>query len=209
MKFELPKLPYSMSDLKPHVSSETLEFHYGRHHKAYVDKTNAMIEGTKFANATLEQIVQESEGGLFNNAAQAWNHTFYWNCMTPANQTTPPKGGLLESIKRDFGSLEDFKKSFTQTAMNTFGSGWAWLVKEKSSQLLTLVSTSNAENPMRQGLVPLLVCDVWEHAYYVDYRNERAKYLEGFWNLINWNFVEKCYQKNEVENLTSLMTASH
>jgi Fe-Mn family superoxide dismutase len=208
MKFELPKLPYEMNDLKPHLSAETLEFHYGRHHKAYIDKLNGLIEGTKFANSTLEQIVHDSEGAIFNNAAQAWNHTFYWNCITPANHTTPPQGGLLESIRRDFGSLEDFKKAFTQTAMNTFGSGWAWLVKEKSSQLLTLISTSNAETPIRQGLVPILVCDVWEHAYYIDYRNERAKYLEGFWNLINWNYVEKCYQKNEIENLTSQMSAS-
>jgi Fe-Mn family superoxide dismutase len=206
MKFKLPKLAYEMTDLKPHVSSETLEFHYGKHHQAYITKLNALIEGTKFAESNLEQIVRESEGPLFNNAAQAWNHTFYWNCMTPANKATPPQGALLEAIVRDFGSLETFKKEFNELAMNTFGSGWAWLVKDKSSPRLSLMKTSNADTPIQKGLVPVLVCDVWEHAYYVDYRNERAKYLEGFWNLINWNYAGECYHKNEIENLTAQMS---
>ncbi len=190
MAFELPELPYSNDALAPHISAETIEYHYGKHHNAYVTKLNGMIGGTEFENASLEDIIQKApEGGLFNNAAQVWNHTFYWNCLSP-NGGGAPTGALESAIQASFGSFDDFKSKFTDKAATTFGSGWAWLVKNKDGKL-EIISTSNAGCPIRDGVTPLLTCDVWEHAYYVDYRNARPKYIEAFWNLVNWDFVSQ------------------
>lgn len=187
MTIRLPELPYSRDALEPHISKETLDYHYGKHHQAYVDNLNKLIPNTKFENATLEDIILQSSGGIFNNAAQVWNHTFYWHCLSP-NGGGEPSGELAEAINTTFGSFDAFKEKFTQTAISTFGSGWAWLVK-KQDGTLELVSTSNANTPMTQQQTALLTCDVWEHAYYIDYRNARPKYLEHFWNLVNWDFV--------------------
>ena len=187
MTHELPPLPYAMDALAPHISKETLEFHYGKHHKTYVDNLNKLIPGTEFENLSLEDIVRKSSGGVFNNAAQIWNHTFYWNCLAP-NAGGKPTGALASAIDQAFGSFDTFKEKFSQTAVTTFGSGWGWLVKNASGGL-ELVSTSNAGCPLTGGQTPLLTCDVWEHAYYIDYRNARPKYVESFWNLVNWDFV--------------------
>ena len=187
MAIELPALPYEMDALAPHISKETLEFHYGKHHKAYVDKLNGMVGGTEFENADLETIVKGSSGGMFNNAAQVWNHTFYWNCLSP-NGGGAPTGALADAINASFGSFDSFKEQFTALAIGTFGSGWAWLVK-KADGTLGLESTSNAATPLTGDAKALLTCDVWEHAYYVDYRNARPAYVEAFWNLVNWDFV--------------------
>ena len=189
MSIELPALPHEKNALEPHISAETLEYHYGKHHQTYVTKLNEMIEGTEFENADLETIVRKSQGGVFNNAAQVWNHTFYWNCMGPG-AGGEPGGALAEGINKAFGSFAQFKEEFTKTAIGTFGSGWAWLVK-RADGTLAIVSTSNAATPLTGPDVPLLTCDVWEHAYYIDYRNARPKYLEAFWNLVNWDFVAK------------------
>ena len=188
MSFELPPLPYSNDALAPHISPETIEYHYGKHHKAYVDKLNAAIQGTDLANRSLEEIIKTQSGGVFNNAAQVWNHTFYWNCLTP-NGGGEPSGQLATAINDNFGSFADFKEKFSQAAANQFGSGWAWLVKTSSGKL-EICSTPNADNPMTEGKTPLMTCDVWEHAYYVDYRNARPNYIEAFWKLVNWKFVE-------------------
>lgn len=193
MTIELPPLPYEMDALAPHISRETLEFHYGKHHKTYVDNLNNLIPNTEFAGKTLEHIILNSTGGIFNNAAQVWNHTFYWHCLTP-NGGGEPQGQLASAIEKSFGSFSNFKELFTKTAITTFGSGWAWLVK-KADGSLELVSTSNAQTPMTSQHIALLTCDVWEHAYYIDYRNARAKYLEHFWNLINWDFVATNFAK--------------
>ena len=187
MTHELPPLPYAMDALAPHISKETLEFHYGKHHKTYVDNLNKLLPGTEFENLSLEDIVRKSSGGVFNNAAQIWNHTFYWNCLAP-NAGGKPTGALASAIDQAFGSFDTFKEKFSQTAVTTFGSGWGWLVKNASGGL-ELVSTSNAGCPLTGGQTPLLTCDVWEHAYYIDYRNARPKYVESFWNLVNWDFV--------------------
>jgi Fe-Mn family superoxide dismutase len=187
MAHELPPLPYAMDALAPHISKETLEFHYGKHHQTYVDKLNGLVPGTEFENLSLEEIVKKSSGGVFNNAAQVWNHTFYWNCLGP-NGGGAPTGAIADAINTKFGSFDQFKEAFNTTAVNTFGSGWAWLVKNADGSL-DLMSTSNAATPMTEGKTALLTCDVWEHAYYIDYRNARPKYLEGFWNLVNWDFV--------------------
>jgi len=189
MEHKLPDLPYAKGDLAPHISEETLEYHYGKHHQTYVTNLNKLIEGTEFADASLEDIIKKSSGGLFNNAAQVYNHTFYWNCLNP-NGGGAPTGALAEAIDKAFGSFDAFKEKFSQTAITTFGSGWAWLVKDGSGNL-EIVSTSNAACPLTEGKTPLLTCDVWEHAYYVDYRNARPKYVEVFWNLVNWDFVAK------------------
>lgn len=189
MAHQLPELPYAKNALEPHISAETLDFHYGKHHQTYVTNLNNLIENTEFATATLENIIMKSQGGLFNNAAQVWNHTFYWHCLKPKGGGVPA-GPLALAIDKTFGSFEEFKKRFTQTAIGTFGSGWAWLVK-KQDGTLDIVSTSNAATPMTTGQKALLTCDVWEHAYYVDYRNARAKYVEAFWNIVNWDFVAK------------------
>ncbi len=190
--FELPALPYSKDALQPHISQETLEYHYGKHHQAYVTNLNKLIPGTEFENASLEEIVRKASGGIFNNGAQVWNHTFYWNCLSPKGGGKP-SGDLAQAIDRAFGSFDAFKEKFSQTAVTTFGSGWAWLVKKKDGAL-AVVSTSNAGNPLKDGDTPILTCDVWEHAYYIDYRNARPKYVEIFWNLINWDFAAKNFK---------------
>lgn len=189
MTFHLPELPYAMNALEPHISQETLEYHYGKHHKAYVDKLNGLVPGTEFENASLEEIITKASGGLFNNGAQVWNHTFYWNCLAPQGGGEP-NGALMDTIKRTFGSFADFKEKFSQSASTLFGSGWAWLVKNSDGSL-DIVAASNAGNPLKEGKTPLLTCDVWEHAYYIDYRNARPKYIENFWKLVNWDFVTK------------------
>lgn len=187
---ELPKLPYEINALEPHISQKTLEFHYGKHHAGYVNNLNKLIAGTPFENKSLEEIVKTSQGGMFNNAAQVWNHTFYWNCMTPNPKKNAPTGKLLDAIVRDFGSFDAFKEKFINACVTLFGSGWAWLVADKEGKL-SIVQTSNAQTPLTtEGLKPLLVCDVWEHAYYLDYQNLRANYVNEFWSMINWDFVE-------------------
>ena len=183
----LPKLPYEMNSLEPHISQKTLEFHYGKHHQSYVDNLNKLIVGTEFEKSTLEEIVMKSSGGIFNNAAQVWNHTFYWNCLTPKSKLKP-NGKLLKEIEKEFGSFEEFKTKFTAASLSLFGSGWAWLVKNADGKL-EIIQTSNAENPMKQGKTPLLVCDVWEHAYYIDKLNRRPAYLESFWLIVDWEKV--------------------
>ena len=189
MEHTLPALPYAMDALAPHISAETLEFHYGKHHQTYATNLKGLIKGTEFENATLEEIIKKSSGGIFNNAAQVWNHTFYWNSLAP-NAGGAPTGALLDAINAKWGSFEAFKEAFTKCAVTTFGSGWAWLVKTPAGEL-DLVSTSNAATPLTTDNTALLTCDVWEHAYYIDYRNARPKYVESFWNLVNWNFVAK------------------
>jgi Fe-Mn family superoxide dismutase len=190
MAISLPELPYSKSALAPHISEETLEYHYGKHHKAYVDNLNNMIKGTEFETMGLEEIIKKSQGGMYNNAAQVWNHTFYWHCLSPKGGGEP-KGELADAIKKSFGDIKTFKEKFQDTAIKTFGSGWAWLVK-KSDGTLAIESTSNAVNPLTgESRKPLLTCDVWEHAYYIDYRNSRPNYMTAFWSLVNWDFVEK------------------
>lgn len=187
MAIELPALPYDRTALEPHISAETIDYHYSKHHQTYVTNLNNLIVGTEFENADLESIVRKAQGGLFNNAAQVWNHTFYWNCLKP-NGGGAPTGKLADAINAAFGSFDAFKAEFTKTAIGTFGSGWAWLV-QRADGSLALVSTSNAATPLTGTDKPLLTCDVWEHAYYVDYRNARPKYVEAFWNLVNWDFV--------------------
>ena len=187
MAFTLPPLPYAMDALAPHISKETLEYHYGKHHKAYVDNLNKLIVDTDFAQLSLEEVIKRSSGSIFNNAAQVWNHTFYWHCLSP-NGGGEPTGVLAQNIAKTFGSFEAFKEQFTQAAISTFGSGWAWLAKDSEGQL-KITSTSNAQLPMKDGLKALMTCDVWEHAYYIDYRNLRADYLGAFWQLVNWDFV--------------------
>ena len=192
MAFELPALPYAMNALEPHISQETLEYHYGKHHNTYVVKLNGLVEGTELAEKSLEEIVQTSTGGVFNNAAQVWNHTFYWNCLAP-NAGGEPTGEVADAIVKAFGSFADFKAKFTESAINNFGSGWTWLVKMEDGSL-EIVNTSNAGCPIaEEGLkmTPLLTVDVWEHAYYIDYRNLRPSYMDAFWALVNWDFVAK------------------
>ena len=188
MAIELPPLPYARDALAPHISAETIDFHYGKHHQTYVTNLNNQIKGTEFESLSLEEIIRKSSGGMFNNAAQIWNHTFYWNCLKPAGGGEPG-GKLAEAINAAFGSFAAFKEQFTNTALTTFGSGWAWLV-QRADGSVALVSTSNAATPLTGSDKALLTCDVWEHAYYIDYRNARAKYVEAFWNLVNWDFVE-------------------
>ncbi|AGN15888.1 TPA: superoxide dismutase [Fe] [Legionella pneumophila] len=187
MTFTLPQLPYALDALAPHVSKETLEYHYGKHHNTYVTNLNKLIPGTEFESMTLEEIIMKAKGGIFNNAAQVWNHTFYWHSMSP-NGGGEPKGRLAEAINKSFGSFAAFKEQFSQTAATTFGSGWAWLVQDQSGAL-KIINTSNAGTPMTEGLNALLTCDVWEHAYYIDYRNRRPDYIEAFWSLVNWDFA--------------------
>ena len=191
MAHELPALPYAMNALEPVISQETLEYHYGKHHQTYVTNLNNLIPGTEFENASLDEIVMKSSGGIFNNAAQVWNHTFYWNGLSP-NGGGAPTGALAEAIDGAFGSFDAFKEKFAQSAATNFGSGWTWLVKNADGGL-EIVNTSNAANPMTDGKTPLLTVDVWEHAYYIDYRNARPKYLAEIWNLVNWDFVAANY----------------
>jgi Fe-Mn family superoxide dismutase len=188
MEHKLPELSYAKDALAPGISAETIEYHYGKHHKAYVDNLNKLILGTEFERMSLEEIIKKASGSVFNNAAQDWNHSFYWNCLSPKAGGEPPML-LANAINKNFGSFAQFKEKFTNTAVTTFGSGWAWLVKN-SDGTLSIESSSNAGNPLKDGKKALLTCDVWEHAYYIDYRNARAKYVEAFWNLVNWKFVE-------------------
>lgn len=187
MSFELPKLPYALDALEPHISKRTLEFHYGKHHQAYVTNLNNLVPGTEFEKATLDEIVLKAEGPIFNNGAQVWNHTFYFHTFSP-NGGGEPNGSLAEAIERDFGSFEKFMAEFSSAAATLFGSGWAWLVK-KADGSLSIVKESNAGNPMRSGFTPLLTCDVWEHAYYLDVQNRRPDYVAAFWQLIDWDVV--------------------
>ncbi len=188
MAFELPALPYEKNALEPHISAETLEFHHGKHHATYVTKLNGLIEGTEFAGKSLEDIVKSSDGGVFNNAAQIWNHTFYWNSLSP-NGGGEPTGAVADAINAKWGSFADFKAAFNDKAVNNFGSSWTWLVKTADGNL-DIVNTSNAGTPITEaGVVPLITVDLWEHAYYIDYRNVRPNYLEGFWSLVNWEFA--------------------
>ncbi len=187
MAFSLPELPYAKSALEPHISAETLEYHYGKHHQTYVDKLNGLVEGTDKANHSLEDIIRSADGGLFNNAAQVWNHTFYWHSLSP-NGGGAPSGKIAELIDRDFGSFDAFVEKFNASAVGNFGSGWTWLVQNPDGSL-EIVNTDDADTPLTGEAKPLLTCDVWEHAYYVDYRNARPKYLEAFWNLANWDFA--------------------
>ncbi|MBW2958310.1 superoxide dismutase [Fe] [Hafnia paralvei] len=189
MSFELPALPYEKNALEPHISAETLEYHYGKHHNTYVVNLNNLIKGTEFEGKSLEEIIKNSTGGIFNNAAQVWNHTFYWHCLSPKGGNAPT-GAVADAINKAFGSFEAFKEELTKSAVGNFGSGWTWLVK-KADGSLAIVNTSNAATPLTSGDKPLLTVDVWEHAYYIDYRNARPKYLENFWALVNWEFVAK------------------
>ena len=187
MAFELPPLPYAQDALAPHISAETLEYHYGKHHKTYVDNLNKAVAGTDNENASLESIIMSAEGPLFNNAAQVWNHTFFWNCLTP-NGGGQPTGAILDRINADFGSYDAFRAQLTEAGLTQFGSGWAWLVEDGGK--LAIMKTPNADLPMKHGVKALLTIDVWEHAYYIDYRNARAKFIDVVLdNLINWNFV--------------------
>lgn len=189
MAFELPPLPFEKSALEPHISEQTVNYHYGKHHKTYVEKTNKLIEGTSFEDATLEKIIKEADGGVYNNGAQVWNHTFYWNSLHPQGGGKP-SGDLLSIIERDFGSFEEFKSQFTNSATTLFGSGWTWLALTDDGKL-KIIQESNAGNPLRYGMIPILTCDVWEHAYYLDRQNRKPEYLDAFWELVNWKAVEK------------------
>lgn len=190
MTFQLPELPYALDALEPQISRETLEYHYGKHHRAYVNKLNELVPSTEFAQLSVEEIMLKAPTGpVFNNAAQVWNHTFYWHCMKP-NGGGKPLGKLAVSIDQTFGSYEKFQQQFTEAGMTQFGSGWAWLVKTREGRL-EIVKTSNAGNPLTDKKTPLLTCDVWEHAYYIDTRNDRSKYISHFWQLVNWDFVAK------------------
>ncbi len=189
MQHQLPPLPYALDALQPHISKETLEFHYGKHHQAYVTNLNNLVKGTEFENLSLEDIVRKSSGGIFNNSAQIWNHTFYWHSLSPEGGGQP-KGALAEAVNKKFGSFDAFKEAFTKSAVGNFGSGWTWLVK-KSDGSVDIVNTSNAATPLTGADKPLLTCDVWEHAYYVDYRNRRPDYVGAFWNLVNWDFAAR------------------
>lgn len=191
MKHELPPLPWAPDALEPYISKQTIEYHYGKHHQAYVTNLNNLIPGTAFENASLEEIIQKAEGGIFNNGAQVWNHTFYWQCLSP-NGGGEPKGELAEAIKRNFGSFEVFREKFSAAAATLFGSGWAWLVKTSDGKL-EIIQESNAGNPLRYGKTPLLTCDVWEHAYYLDKQNRRPEYITDFWKLVDWEAVAARY----------------
>lgn len=188
MNFELPKLNYELDALEPHISKKTLEFHYGKHHQTYITNLNKLVIGTEFENATLQDIVKKASGGIFNNAAQVWNHTFYWESFSPKGGGLP-KGKVAKAINLAFGSFDVFKEKFSTAAATLFGSGWAWLVKKEDGSV-EIVQESNAGNPMKNSLKPLMTCDVWEHAYYIDYQNRRADYIASFWNLVDWDIIE-------------------
>jgi Fe-Mn family superoxide dismutase len=193
-RFELAPLPYAYNALEPIISAETFQYHHDKHHQAYVDKLNELIVGTEFADASLEEIVRRSSGPIFNNAGQHWNHDFYWKSMAPQSAAKGPQGKLLQAIEKTYGKFDSFKAEFEKMGTTLFGSGWVWLVSNSSGEL-KIVQTQNAENPMRQQLTPLFTCDVWEHAYYIDYRNARAKYLSKFWEVLNWEFAGKNFEK--------------
>jgi Fe-Mn family superoxide dismutase len=209
--FCLPKLPYSTSALEPFLSSETLMYHYGKHHKAYVDNTNSLMSGTQFEKSSLEEIVLSSSGSLFSNASQAWNHTFYWNCMrrpAEAGSFFEPTLEVMTGVEKAFGSLTQFKEFFIEAAISVLGSGWVWLVADHNRKL-QLLSLPNADSPLKLGLMPILVCDVWEHSYYIDYRNNRRKYVEGFLEAIDWSFVHENFKSEALPNMSWLMTPSN
>jgi Fe-Mn family superoxide dismutase len=188
MSFKLPELPYALDALAPHISAETLEYHHGKHHKKYVDTLNKLVEGTEFADMPLEDVVRKAPPGkIFNNAAQHWNHSFYWQCMSPKGGGEP-SGKLADQLRKDFGGMSEFRKKFDAAAIDAFGSAWAWLVRLPSGAL-NIQWTGNADDPPRHDSTALLTCDMWEHAYYIDYRNEKEKYLEAFWKVVNWEFV--------------------
>jgi Fe-Mn family superoxide dismutase len=189
MNYSLPQLPYALDALEPNISKKTLEFHYGKHHQAYVNKLNNLVPGTKFENADLETIIKEADGGIFNNGAQVWNHTFYFSSFSPQGGNAPT-GPLAQAIDESFGSFEKFKEEFESAATTLFGSGWAWLVKNGDGKL-EIIKESNAGNPLRNGMTPILTCDVWEHAYYLDYQNKRPDYIQKFWNCVDWDIVGK------------------
>lgn len=192
MKHEKPNLPYGPDALEPHMSKETIEFHYGKHHQAYVDNLNKLIPGTGYENKTLEEIIKTAEGPIFNNAAQVWNHSFFFLSLSPSPQKMP-QGKLAEAIQRDFDSFDKFKEEFSAAAASVFGSGWAWLVSDGTGKL-SIVKESNAGNPMRNGLNPVMTCDVWEHAYYIDYRNRRPEFIQNFWEILDWRVIEQRYK---------------
>jgi len=189
MIHELPKLPYDASSLEPFISQKTIEFHYGKHHQTYVNNLNNLIKGTPFENASLEEIIKNADGGIFNNRAQVWNHTFYFYQFSKEGKKAP-SGELANAISQQFGSFDNFKSEFSKASVSLFGSGWVWLSVNNDGKLV-ITQESNAGNPLRNGLKPILTCDVWEHAYYLDYQNRRADYVEAFWNLIDWNVIEK------------------
>ena len=189
MEHKLPALPYAKEALQPHISAETLEYHHGKHHQTYVTNLNNMIKGTEYENLSLEEIIKKSTGGVFNNSAQVWNHTFFWNCMKP-NGGGEPTGTLAQAINTKWGSYGAFREAFVKSAVGNFGSGWTWLV-QKTDGTVDIVNTSNAGTPLTTSDKPLLTADVWEHAYYIDYRNARAKFLDAFWNVVNWDFVNQ------------------
>lgn len=192
--FALPPLPYAPNELEPYISAETLEHHYGKHHKAYVDNLNGLVPETEFEKLSLEEIIKTAPAGpIFNNAAQVWNHTFYWESLAPKRDRTQ-ETSVEKRIVEKWGSMAEFQKAFNDVAMKTFGSGWAWLV-EAPDGFLNIVSTSNAGTPLTTENIPLLTCDVWEHAYYIDYRNRRAEYLEKFWNIVNWEKVDERFNR--------------
>ena len=190
MAIELPPLPYEKNAQEPNISAETLEFHYGKHHQAYVTNLNNLIKGTEFESAALEDIIKKSSGGVFNNAAQVWNHTFYWNSMRSPKKDNAPSGKLADAINKAFGSFDKFKEEFSKSAVGNFGSGWTWLVQRPDGSL-GIANTSNAATPITGSDKPVFTIDVWEHAYYIDYRNARPKYVESFWDLVNWDFAAK------------------
>lgn len=191
MAFNLPELPYAKDELEPFISEKTIEFHYGKHHRTYVDKTNELIQGTEFENATLEDIIYRAEGAIFNNGAQVWNHTFYFSQFN-RNGQSEPQGELKKAIEKKFGSLDAFRGKFSNAATTLFGSGWVWLVKDQNNEL-EIIQTSNAANPLSEGKKPLLTCDVWEHAYYLDKQNARPKYVEDFWKVLDWKIIMDRY----------------
>jgi superoxide dismutase, Fe-Mn family len=191
MTFELPKLPYDLDALAPVIDKQTMEFHYGKHHQAYATNLNNLVPGTKFENATLETIIKEADGAIYNNGAQVWNHTFYFLSFKPKG-VGEPSGALADAMIKNFGSFTGFKEQFSKAATTLFGSGWAWLVK-KSDGTLEIQQESNAGNPLRKGLTPILTCDVWEHAYYLGYQNRRPDYINAYWNIIDWDTVAKRY----------------
>jgi superoxide dismutase, Fe-Mn family len=191
MPFQQPPLPFAMNEMKPFLSEEQLTYHYGKHHAAYFKNLNALVDGKPEAAMSLADVIVQSSGPIFNNAAQAWNHSFYWDCMIPRG-LGEPKGDFADALKRDFGGMDNFKKTMGEAAVKLFGSGWAWLASDANGKL-EIMPLGNADTPLKHGKKPLLTIDVWEHAYYVDYRNERPKYVETFWSVVNWDFVQKCF----------------
>lgn len=205
MKFHLPILPWEKNALEPTISAETIEWHYNGHHKAYVDKTNEMVEKMGLDDLTLEKIVLNHDGSLYDNAAQAWNHTFYWLGLHPGGKAPSANGNFMAAVTEQFGTMDGLKKQFMECGANLFGSGWTWLITDERGEL-DFINTHNADNPIRyEASYPLWVCDIWEHAYYVDYRKDRKRYLEGIWRLVNWELAERCFEQKRIPNMTRLM----